>query len=223
MLTGNTKIPLVITIIIIVLLSACASPQVESDTGDNAIQTQTNTPEPNPTDTAAPLPSDTPEPITESNDRTGIPELDNIIEVTLSGDVNELRSLIEFTQSKCTHAEGLGGPPKCRADEAEGTPVEVLPFLGPEGSFIRRSEIEDWKGVQAGRVYAVYEVPDSVYSDEDYPKGEYAIMFIEDSEHGFSITLQVTQGRIVRIDYGFSYPPEIPEEQGVRYLLGPIK
>lgn len=79
---------------------------------------------------------------TQLNERTGIAELDSIIEIALSGDAAQLRSLIEFTPAYCTNAEGLGGPPKCLPDEAEGALVEVLPFLGAEGNFIRRSDIE---------------------------------------------------------------------------------
>lgn len=160
---------------------------------------------------------------TQLNERTGVAELDNIIEITLGGDVAELRSLIEFTQAYCTNAEGLGGPPKCLSDEAEGALVEVLPFLGAEGSFIRRSDIEDWNVVQVDSLYAVYEVSDTAYSDENYPRGEYALVFIQDNEHGASITLQVTQGRIVRIDYGYTDPPEINQNLVVRYLVEPAR
>lgn len=162
-------------------------------------------------------------PAVETSPRTGIAELDNIIEVALGGDVDELRSLIQFTQTYCTYAEGLGGPPKCLSGQAEGTPVEVLPFLGSEGSFIRKDNMHDWDGVQVASLYAVYEVSDSVFTDESYPRGEYAIVFIADGEQSSGITLQVRQGRIVRIDYGFTSPPEISESWVVRYLVGPIR
>ncbi|UYN90353.1 MAG: hypothetical protein KIT08_03720 [Anaerolineales bacterium] len=156
---------------------------------------------------------------TQLNERTGIAELDSIIEIALSGDAAQLRSLIEFTPAYCTNAEGLGGPPKCLPDEAEGAMVEVLPFLGAEGNFIRRSDIESWNGVQIESLYAVYEVSDAAYSDENYPRGEYALVFLTD--RGASITLQVTKGRIVRIDYGFMAPPVIDQNTVVRYLVEP--
>jgi hypothetical protein len=84
--------------------------------------------------------------------RTGIAEVDNILEVVASGDVEELRSLNQLTSTKCTQREGLGGPPKCRDGEAEGTPVEVLPFLGPEGSYLRKEEIGNRPGFEAAGV-----------------------------------------------------------------------
>lgn len=153
------------------------------------------------------------------NERTGIAELDTIIETALSGDSAGLRSLIEFTPAHCTNAEGLGGPPKCLPDEPEGALVEVLPFLGPEGNFIRRSDMEDWNGVQVESLYAVYEVSDAAYSDENYPRGEYALVFLTDL--GASIALQVTKGRIVRIDYGFMAPLVIDQNMVARYLVEP--
>ena len=128
---------------------------------------------------------------------TEMPELNNVIEIVLSGDVEAQRSLIRFTQTECTNAEGLGGPPKCLAGETEGASVDVLPLLGPEGSFIRRDEIEDWDGLHVSELFAAYEVSEAVYSDENYPRGEYALVFIESNENlQMSVTLQVTDGRI---------------------------
>lgn len=154
---------------------------------------------------------------------TGLPELDNVIEVVLGGDMDEIRALVYFTQAKCTNADGLGGPPKCLANEAEGTPVEVLPFLGPEGGFIRKADIDSWNGLHASELFAVYEVSDAVYSDESYPKGEFALVFIEDGEMQSSFTLQVTDGKIVRIDHSFEFPPQIREDYVKRFLVEPAK
>lgn len=154
---------------------------------------------------------------------TGSPELDNVINVVLGGDNDELRGLIQFTQAKCTHAEGLGGPPKCLPGETEGTDVEVLPFLGSEGGFIRKSDIESWEGLHVSELFAVYEVSDAVYTDENYPKGDFALVFIEDSEVKSSYTLQVTDGKIVRIDHGFEFPPQIREDYVKQFLVEPTK
>lgn len=177
---------------IIVLLSACTSLQTEPNKASNTPQNQ-----------------------------TGVAELDAIITIVLKGNADKLRSILGFTQTKCTFADGLGGPPKCLDGEQEGTPVEVLPFLGPEGYFIRKGDIGSWKGVNVSELFAVYQVSDIAYSDENYPAGEYAIVFISDSEIKTSITLQVRQGRIVRIDNGFAYPPEIRQDDVARYLVPP--
>jgi len=157
-----------------------------------------------PTQETAPTPTERFHPL---RTRTGIQEVDNILDVVASGDVETLRSLIQFTDAKCTWRDGLGGPPKCREGEVEGTQVEVLPFIGPEGSFYRKSEIEDWQGIDASGLYAVIEVSPDAYSDENYPSGQYAIVFIG-NEPGPATALHVTNGKLLRIDYLLDDSPE---------------
>jgi len=132
--------------------------------------------------------------------RTGLEDIDNILEVLAGGDAEELRSLVQFTNAECTQADGLGGPPKCRAGEAEGTPVEVLPFLGSEGGFLRKDEISNWQGVDAAGLYAVYKVSPAVIFEQYYPAGEYAIMLVGKEDQS-PVVLRVDAGRIVRVDY----------------------
>ena len=154
---------------------------------------------------------------------TGIPELDQIVSIVLNGNFDEQQSLIEFSEMGCTYMEGLGGPPKCEAGEAEGSPVEVLPFLGPEGHFIRKADIDTWKGLNVTGLFAAYEVSDNAYSDANYPAGDYALVFLEAGSPETTITLQVKNGRIVRIDYRFGNPPTIKAEDVAKYLVMPPK
>jgi hypothetical protein len=134
--------------------------------------------------------------------RTGLDEIDRILAVVESDDLQRLRDLLGFTTTACTTADGLGGPPKCLPGEAESTLVDVLPFLGGEGSFIRKADVQDWPGIDVSHLYAVYRVSESAYSEEFYPAGEYAIMFVgRDNVPG--IVLQVREGKIIRIDYTF--------------------
>jgi hypothetical protein len=86
--------------------------------------------------------------------------------------------------------------------------LEVLPFLGPEGSFLRKDEIENWPGIEASGLYAVYQVSSTAYSDENYPAGEYAIMFTV-QKNASAVSLQVSDGKIVRVDYIFDSSPEV--------------
>lgn len=157
--------------------------------------------------------------------RTGNKDIDPVLDVVASGDIQGLRSLIQFTNTKCTRREGLGGPPKCREREAEGTPVEVLPSFGPEGSFIHKDEIENWTGVGASGLYAVYEVSSNAYSDKDYPAGKYAAIFLTE-ENEFAMSLQVTNGRIVRVDYHLDISPEalnaVLERDAAHLILAPL-
>ncbi len=152
---------------------------------------------------------------------TGIPELDQIVSIVLNGNIDEQQSLIEFSEMGCTNAEGLGGPPKCEASEAEGSPVEVLPFLGPEGHFIRKADIDTWEGLNVTGLFAAYEVSDKAYSDANYPAGDYALVFLDAGSPETTITLQIKNGRIVRIDYRFGNPPTIKEEDVAKYLVMP--
>jgi len=134
--------------------------------------------------------------------RTGIPDVDAVLAAVESGDPQALRDLVRYTTVGCTNAEGLGGPPKCREGEAEGTLVNVLPFLGSEGHFLHESELSSFPGVNVIGLYAVYVVSDSAYSEEAYTTGEYAAMFTTEDDQTV-IVLQIREG-IVRIDYLYS-------------------
>lgn len=134
--------------------------------------------------------------------RTGIAEVDAVLVAVESRDPQQLRDLIRFTTVGCTKADGLGGPPKCQDGEAEGTLVEVLAFLGSEGHFLRAADVSDFPGVDVIGLYAVYKVSDAAYSEEAYPVGEYAVMFVGD-ENQPGIVIQIWDG-VVRIDYLYS-------------------
>jgi hypothetical protein len=137
---------------------------------------------------------------TTSSGEDAIPHFDDITSAVESGSTEELISLIKFSSLPCTKAEGMGGPPKCLAGEAEGTPVEVLPILGSEGHHMRRSEMSSWQGIGDARLYAVYRISESTYSDEDFPAGDYGIAFVMSNKVD-GIVFQVTEDVIVRMDY----------------------
>ena len=212
----------------IVFLTGCASLQAEpSPTVAVTLQveasptvTATLKAEPSPTLTATFQVEASPT-VGVTLNQTGLEELDKIITVVLGGNITELQQLLGFMTTNCTFAEGLGGPPKCLKTEKEGESVEVLPFLGSEGSFLRKEDVGSWQGLKVSELYAVYQVSESVYSDKNFPLGEYAIVFIGNKEQKISITLQVKQGKIIRIDYGFVYPPEINPDSVTRYLVPP--
>lgn len=154
-------------------------------------------------------------------DATGRRDLDAVVAAALSGDSGALMPYLEFMPALCTTERGLGGPPKCLPGEHDGTPVNVLPLLGPEGSFLRELDAPAWVAPPISRLYAVYKVSDAAYSDPDYPAGEYALVFATDDASPAPVTLQVRQGRVVRIDYGVGWPPQIPPEAVERYLVSP--
>jgi hypothetical protein len=153
--------------------------------------------------------------------RTGIDDIDQVIDLVLGVDDNAIRNALVFSLIECTHEDGLGGPPKCREGEEEGAEVEVLPILGPEGHFFRQDEIEDWRGIGVVGLYAAYEVSTRAFSDENYPAGEFAAMFME-SDHQF-LVLQIVNGGIVRIDYVMGGDPEDKiDREARRVILAPL-
>jgi len=152
---------------------------------------------------------------------TGIEEIDRIIVAALAGDTALLREMIRYTTLRCLTLEGLGGPPPCREGESEGTLVEVLPFIGPEGSHLRREDVQDWKGLDVSELVAVYRLSDQVYADENYPSGDYRVHFA--SQPGIEgITVHLRDGGIVRIDYHLGTSvQEIVEGEAAEMILAP--
>jgi len=198
------KICLLITIF---LISACLP---------LSTPTQATAPEPEPTSARKYHPLET---------RVGIEEVDNVINAVASGDPQLLRSLVKFTTAKCTLRDGLGGPPKCREGEPEGTSVEVLPFMGGEGSFIHKDDIDNWEGIEVSGLYAIYRVSADVQSEEYYPAGEVAIIFVA-PENRPAVSLRLSEGGIVRVDHILDPSPEslaaILQREASEVLLAPV-
>jgi len=154
---------------------------------------------------------------------TQIEEIDLVLYAIASGDVQELRNLFGFTTLACKTVNALGGPPECREGEAEGTLVEVLPSQSGEGSYLRKVEVGKFPGLDVIGVYAIYQVSETAYSEENFPKGDYAIMLIA-PENRPGVVLQIKNGQIVRIDYVFD--PQsfdmILQRDASTFVLSPI-
>jgi hypothetical protein len=128
-----------------------------------------------------------------------VPHLDALVSAVTSGSAGDLLPLVRFSALPCTNAEGLGGPPKCIAGEAEGTLVDVLPVLGPEGHHRRRSDFSSWPGLDDAQLYAAFRTPESTYTDEFFPRGEYGVAFSLANQT--FLIFQMTDEGIVRLDY----------------------
>ena len=139
--------------------------------------------------------------------RTGNLDVDPVLAAVASGDPEEVRALVRYTNAPCTRAEGLGGPPKCREGETEGTMLDVLPMLASEGSFLRKEEISSWKGVDPVALYAVYRVSPNALDEQYYPQGDY-IAFYKANEDQTAIALHIADGGIVRVDHIYGEFPE---------------
>ncbi|HMS00672.1 MAG TPA: hypothetical protein PKE62_15580 [Anaerolineales bacterium] len=131
--------------------------------------------------------------------RTGVNDVDAVLSAVETGVASNVAALFKYSTIPCAKVQALGGPPQCRAGEAENTPMEVLPALFSEGSYFRKDEISTWQGLDARSLYAVFEISESAYTDAYYPAGEYGIVLIR--ADGSSVILRVVGGGIVRVDY----------------------
>lgn len=141
----------------------------------------------------------------KGNWSTGIPEVNRIVTAVLSNDLDARRELVRYTTAGCTKADGLGGPPKCDPDQAEGTLVEYLPVLGPgEGVPVLPEAIDETLDFPAETLYAAYRRTDEPIRDIYYPPGEYGLFFATgEGQTNFQFVLvhAGTAGRIVRLDF----------------------
>jgi hypothetical protein len=158
--------------------------------------------------------------------RTGVEVIDRVLDAVASGDRQALFSVVEFTNAECTKAEGLGGPPKCREGEAEGSPVEALPFLSSEGHHLRRDEINQWNEIDAIGLYAIYEVNAAAITSEQYfPVGKYAILLIMEGSDP-ALALRIGKRGIVRVDTILDASPQalnaMIEREASKVILAPV-
>jgi hypothetical protein len=163
------------------------------------------------------------EPATETSSNEAVKdELRPIMRAMFSGFVDDKVALLQFIQVPCANVEGLGGPPACPEGVAEGTALEVFPNLGAEGSWAAQEEMTTMftnLNLQVKSLYAVYRETPNPNAEPYYQPGEYAMLFERElNDMPLPIVLQVTDGRIVRIDYRIGISPEdmlkeIPVEQ----------
>ena len=212
----KTKTMLIHLFVSFVVLSACAPVASAEPVAPTAMLTTTK--KLTATSTATEEPKSLGYPLST---RTGIADVDDVLAAVESGDAQAQRDLIRFTTVGCTKADGLGGPPKCREGEAEGTLVNVLPFLGPEGNFMHESDLSGFQPMDVLGIYAVYSVSDSAYSEDTYPAGEYAAMFTTEIDQIF-IVYQIQEG-IVRMDTVFSPSSRdtVIQRDATEFILAP--
>jgi hypothetical protein len=100
--------------------------------------------------------------------------------------------------------------------------VEVLPFLGSEGSFLRKDEVGNFPGLRVTGVYAVYKASELAYSEANYPAGDYGLVFVAD-QNVPGVVLQIRNGEIIRIDYiyNISSLSEILKRDAAAMILEP--
>ncbi len=136
-----------------------------------------------------------------SETRLDIQTVDAVLEAVFTGNRQALSELIYFTQEACTKNDGLGGPPKCKTEEAEGTLVGGFMLLGHEGLVFREEEKEQIiDALLYGKpaLYAVIETPNEVIMEEDWLPAQYAIVFVDQINY-FGRAVMVDKNGILRI------------------------
>ena len=157
--------------------------------------------------------------------RTGIKEIDQVIDVMRDTDIDARLDLVKFTTTPCTTTGGLGGPPKCEPGETDGTIVDAFPISTGEGYFVRPDNIQGVFGFSVRGLLAVYVVPEDAYHTDYWPAGEYGIIFT--SKEGGSphvIIVLVEDGSIVRLEFYPGWPPyDLIWEKSDEFILPPIQ
>ncbi len=161
---------------------------------------------PTATVTLTPAPTGTATATAPSGDdrRTGDPALDAIVHAVADRDVGTLVGLMEMQTVGCTHAQGIGGPPKCEPHQAEGDQSTVFPLTSCEGEWSRSPGWLLGRAVhQAQGLYAALQAPDGWTIFEDAPETDTFLVFHADNmQRGFR--LNVTDGRITSMTLGCS-------------------
>lgn len=157
--------------------------------------------------------------------RTGVDEIDPVIEAFLEGDIDSRLDLVRFTTCACTIADGLGGPPKCQPGEEDGSVVEAFPVLSGESTYFRPKDIRDVFEFTVKGLFAIYRVPDGAYETDYWPAGEYGIVFTwEERETPHVIIVVVEDGEIIRLEFALGGSPfDVVEARSNEFILPPIR
>jgi len=157
--------------------------------------------------------------------RTGIKEIDHVIDAIMDKDIEARLDLVQFTTTACTTTDGLGGPPNCEPGEADGTIVDAFPVSNGEGHFVRSDKIQGAFDFVVRGLLAIYVVPEDAYHADYWPAGEYGIVFTsEDGGSPHVITVLVEDGLIVRLEFNPGWPPfDLVWGKSDEFILSPIR
>ena len=154
--------------------------------------------------TASPAPTEAPPNPQGEPRRTGDPALDVIIEAVEARDIEALVPLVQYTTVGCTTADGLGGPPKCEEDVAEGTEFTMFPVSSCEGGWTRYGvqSVADFAHRTVG-LWGVVHVDRYWEVTDGWPAPDTFLAFHTTTPSGDSVAyLEVADGHIVRASFG---------------------
>ena len=142
--------------------------------------------------------------------RTGIPEIDNVLDTVFTGDDAAVRALIQYTPTACaTNPQGLGSPPQCREGESDGSLSDFFAIGYCHGTLVRPGNMGGTismlssPGAKLRAVSAVEEV---------WPSGDHVVVYdhilgTNRVPHN-ALALVLREGAIVGIQDGCNGTPE---------------
>jgi hypothetical protein len=141
---------------------------------------------------------------------SGVEEVDRIVQAVLRGDAVKLAELTGYSHVPCASQPPsppkVGDPPKCEADQADGTVVEALPVTGCEGGWAQPADaVPSYQDAIAGRLAtlsAVY-VPAAPASPfEAGLQQQYVAVIQIDAEDGSAknVALHISGGRVTWLE-----------------------
>ena len=157
--------------------------------------------------------------------RTGIDEIDKVIDAILDVGIDARLELIHLTRTACTTADGFGGPPKCEPGQSDGTIVDVFPVSSGEGHYLRPDQLRHALGFTVRGIVAVFVVPEDAHRAEFWPAGTYGVIFSSEAGgHPHIITVFVENGRIIRLDFSPVWPPfDLIQQMSDEFIIAPIR
>lgn len=129
--------------------------------------------------------------------RTGIAQVDAVIDAVLSGDAQAFEAVTKFVPMACTATPVGIGAFYCQEGEPDGTVTDVLPAAQCEGHFLRRGNFS-----LPGDTLTLYAVVRS--------EAGYGIVFsrlVGPSQANWGLRLVIEGGRIVSVNYGCGEAP----------------
>lgn len=216
-------------VVLVALVSLLVAAACTSDEENGA-----ESPAPTATPSATSEASATPEPVgTTTPDsgvprRSGDPALDAIIEAIAARDMAAIASLVTYQEIGCTHAEGLGGPPKCEAAHTEGEVLRVFPVAESHG-YWTDTAVQTLGGLahSARGLYLAATVEGDADLGGEWPEADAILQFHTDwFGQPSSARLHVSDGRIVAVWFGAgpTDPANLTEagiQGGVTVIAGP--
>ena len=142
--------------------------------------------------------------VEETPRRTGIAEVDAILDAVESGEPDRVRALVRFTPVPCEPPTSVRGVVVCEPDQEEGSPVDVIPVSLCEESAMGRDDLDFYLRTYMvdPSLYGVYRAPPAFE-----PPAQYVAVFSK-APHAWTevLAIAIDEGEIVKILFAMPTP-----------------